>query len=99
MPKPSPISIGSCVGTLSDGAEFPGTIAFDGSSSFRDAFLHFSSVGSEALNVTIFLRQSLDGSVAPYEHSREFLTHLEQRGLASSHYNMLSFMLQETWVK
>lgn len=56
-------------------------------------------MGSEALNVTIFLRQSLDGSVAPYEHSREFLTHLEQQGLASSHYNMLSFMLQETWVE
>lgn len=37
--------------------------------------------------------------MAPYEHSREFLTHLEQRGLASSHYNMLSFMLQKTWVE
>lgn len=97
--------MGSCVGTLNEAAAFPGTMApgpllkaAERSSSLHDAFPPVSSVGSEALNVTIFRRQSLEGSVAPYVHSRAFLTHLEQRGLTSSHYNMLSFTLQETWV-
>lgn len=98
--------IDSCGGTLNCAAEAPRTIALepllkaaDGSSSLHGASSRVFLVGSKALKVTIFRRQSLELSVAPYEHSRAFLTHLEQQGLASSHYNKLSFMLQETWIK